>query len=243
MRRNRTGLIHLIGLSGGVLLAGAGAGQARGQERKTPPDIRAAPKDHVSDFLEDPFVTKYRKKFFAVFSGDTSQFEQGMTEIEAMLAKDPNDARALVWHGNGLMVRGGLKKFYGDPKTGQKLLLDSKKECDRAVLLDPENVNILAMRAVTLHIAGQYWKQKDLPHESYQTIIHDLEKSRKIIRPDRMKRISVHARGEILSELADAYGKTGQREKSLAVWREVRRSVPGSKYAALADAALKQETP
>ena len=132
----------------------------------------------------------------------------------------------------------GLKKFYGDSKTGQKLLLDSKNELDRAVSLDPENVNILAMRAVTLHIAGQYWKAQDLPPDTWQTIVRDLEKSRRIIRPDRMKRLSVHARGEILSELAEAYGKLGERGKSLAIWREVEKSVPNSKYAKQAESEL-----
>ena len=240
MRRKGTVKFRVIGRLGLALIL-IGGNAAGAQERKTPPDIHSKPGDHVSDFLEDPFVTKYRKKFFAVFSGNTSEFEQGMSELDALLAKNPNDARALVWHGNGLMVRAGLKKFYGNPKAGQILLLDSKKELDRAVSLDPENVNIIAMRAVTLHIAGQYWLEKDLPPETWQTIVHDLEKSRKIIRPDRMKRISAHARGEILSELAEAYGKLGQKEKSLTLWREVQKSTPNSKYAQQAAAVLKAE--
>ena len=207
--------------------------------RKTPLDIHAKPVDHVSAYLEDPFVTKYRRKFFAVFRGDFSQFEQGMKEIEAMLAKNPRDARARVWHGNGLMVRAGVKRFTGQVEAGKKLLLQSKAECDRAVALAPQDVNILAMRAVTLHIAGEYWKPEELPKRTWETIIQDLEKSRAIIRPDRMPQLSVHARGEILSELANAYQKTGQAAKARELWQEIQKSVPDSQYAQQAEKALK----
>ena len=63
MWRGQAGLINIIGLWV-LTLAEAGGTPIGAQERNAPPDIRAAPKDHVSDFLEDPFVTKYRKKFF-----------------------------------------------------------------------------------------------------------------------------------------------------------------------------------
>ena len=234
-------------LSGGVLFGLAAFGAFSGspvQGQKTPDIATEATRksdEHVSEFLEDPFVTKYRKKFFAVFAGKTGEFEQGMSELDALLAKNPKDARALVWHGNGLMVRAGLLRFKGKSEEGHKVLLNSKIELDKAVALDPDNVNILAMRAVTLHIAGQYWPEKELPAGTWTTIIHDLEKSRKIINPERMKKISVHARGEILSELANAYGKAGNREKSRGLWEEVKQVVPGSKYAVQAEAALQAE--
>lgn len=203
-------------------------------------DIHAKSDEHSSGFLEDPFVTKYRKKFFSVFSGNMSEFENGMKELDAMLAKNPDDARALVWHGNGLMVKAGLVKMTGKSDEAKHLLLDSKKAMDRAVSLAPENVNILAMRAVTLYIAGKYWSDDDLPPGSWQAVIDDLEKSRKIIGQERMRRLSIHARGEILSELATGYTHMKRLDKARALWNEVIRSVPKSKYAAQAEEQLKQ---
>ena len=227
-------------LFGAALLFGTSG--IRAQIPNAPPQIKADKSEHVTKYMEDPFVTKYRKKFFSVFAGKTGEFEQGMSELDAMLAKNPNDARALVWHGNGLMVRAGLKKIQGQSDAGRQLLIDSKKELDRAVSLDPDNVNILAMRAVTLHIAGQYWKASDMPAGSWQAIIADLEKTRRIIPPQAMKKLSIHARGEILTELADAYQKAGMANKSRSIWLETLKSVPNSRYAAQAKTALETLT-
>lgn len=202
--------------------------------------VQSKADEHASHFLEDPFVTKYRQKFFAVFHGDTSKFEEGMSELDAMLAKNPGDARALVWHGNGLMVRGGLLKFKGKSAEGRQLLLDSKKELDRAVSLDPDDVNIIAMRAVTLNIEGKYWPAADLPPNCFETIISDLEKARNIINPARFKLLSVHARGEILTELAFAYDKTGKHDKARPLWQEAKDTLAGSAYATQAETALKK---
>ncbi len=236
IRARRLRLGWLAGMALGV------SGLAQGQAVVMPPQAngpQARASDHVSGFLEDPFVTEYRRKFFSVFAGKTDEFEQGMRELSAMLAKNPNDARALVWHGNGLMVRAGLLKFHGKPEEGRALLVESKQELDRAVALDPDNVNILAMRAVTLYIAGKYWMDADLPKGSWQAVIADLEKSRRILGPERMKKLSIHARGEILSELATAYTRTAQPGKARELWQEVEQAVPGSSYAEKAEVARK----
>ena len=49
-----------------------------------------------------------REDFFAGMSGDTARFDRAMTTCEEMLARDPRNAPALVWHGAGLLVRSGI---------------------------------------------------------------------------------------------------------------------------------------
>ena len=56
-------------------------------------------------YVEDPFVTEYRQKFFAAMRGDSKTFNQAYADMEAMLKKDPKDARALVWRGNGKTIK------------------------------------------------------------------------------------------------------------------------------------------
>jgi hypothetical protein len=56
-------------------------------------------------YAEDPFITEYRQKFFAALRGDFKTFNAGFAEIEAMVKKNPRDARALVWLGNGQTIK------------------------------------------------------------------------------------------------------------------------------------------
>lgn len=234
----------VIGMAACLALNAEAVSAAQQPERSAPgstsqAQVKPKDKDHVSEFLEDPFVTKYRRLFFSVFNGKMDGYAEGMKELEAMLAKNPNDARALVWHGNGLMIRGGLQRFRGQRQEAVKSLVDSRKELDRAVSLDPENVSILAMRAVTIFGMGTYFNENEIPAGSWQKLISDLEKSRKIIGPDRMKKLSVHARGEILTELATGYTHVGKFDKARALWNEALKAVPDSQYSKKAELALK----
>jgi len=203
-----------------------------------PTQNSAKNEDHQSSFLEDPFITEYRRKFFSVFQGKTQEFESGMAELDAMLQKNPDDARALVWRGNGLMVRAGLLKLRGNVDEGKRLLQESRKEMDRAVSISPDDVNIIAMRAVTVHMMGLYWKNEEMPAESWEALIADLEKTRRLIGKERFKKISVHARGEILTELANGYKRTGKIKQANALWKETLRLAPDSRYARMAEKAL-----
>ena len=199
---------------------------------------RAKVEDHQSSFLEDPFITEYRRKFFSVFQGKTAEFEGGMSELDMMLQKNPDDARALVWRGNGLMVRAGLLKLRGKGEEGKRLLQESRKEMDRAVSISPDDVNIIAMRAVTVHMMGMYWKNEDIPAGSWEALIADLEKTRKLIGGERFKQISVHARGEILTELANGYKRVGKMKQANTLWRETLLLAPDSRYSRMAEKAL-----
>ncbi|MGH2638328.1 MAG: hypothetical protein ACRDF4_03450, partial [Rhabdochlamydiaceae bacterium] len=40
-------------------------------------------------YKEDPFITKYRTEFFAVFQGDFKTFYKAYAEIQAMVKKNP----------------------------------------------------------------------------------------------------------------------------------------------------------
>lgn len=227
----------IVGLTA-LTMTGIHAQTKKANSNASPPIAQVKKEDHVSAFLEDPFITKYRKKFFSVFQGKFGEFEGGMTELEAMLKKNPHDARALVWHGNGLTVRAGLQKMIGKGQDAVKLLTASRKELDRAVNLSPDDVNIIAMRAVTIHTMGQYWKPEEVPAGSWELLIADLEKTRQIIGKERFPKISVHARGEILTELADGYQRVGKNAEATALWKETLVSVPNSRYATMAEKAL-----
>lgn len=182
-------------------------------------------------YEEDPFIVEYREKFFAVFRGDVRTFETAYAEIEAMLTKNPKDARALVWRGNGKTVRAGLT-FLRDRKLEEALkqLEDSRRDLDAAVALRPNDPNIYMMRAATLYVQEMYFPPERLPRVVYETLRDDCLRFIKYL-GDRITRVSIHVRGETYGELGIAYLRLGEKEKARAAFQRVIELCPGTAYA------------
>lgn len=182
-------------------------------------------------YQEDPFIIEYRKKFFAVFRGDVKTFQAAVKEIDAMVEKNPKDARALVWKGNGQTVQAGVLLTLGKLKESLALLESSRKLMDRAVSLKPADPNIYMMRAATLFIQHQYWKREDLPNTVYEQLRDDCLRFIKFIGPERMKKVSIHVRGEAYGELGIAYAALGDKDKAVETFETLRRLNPDTDYA------------
>ena len=180
--------------------------------------------------MEDPFIVKYRKEFFSVFRGDFKRFDRAFDEIVKMVAKDPKDARAIVWLGNGQTVKAGLLQNAGKKAEGEKMLAESRKNLDLAVSLRPKDPNIYMMRAATLFIQGQYWPESDIPRSNWEKLRDDCKKFIAYLGPDRIKRVSIHVRGEALGELGIAYSKLGDRDKAKEAFQRVIQLDPGTDY-------------
>ncbi|CAN5701807.1 hypothetical protein BH11ARM2_BH11ARM2_06650 [soil metagenome] len=181
-------------------------------------------------YVEDPFIVKYRKRFFAIFKGDVASFNQAYGEIEAMVKKDPKDARALVWLGNGQTVKAGVAKMTGRTAEGEDLLVKSRETLDRAVALRPKDPNIYMMRAATLYIQGQYWPADKLPRVVWERLRDDCERFVKYIGPARLPKVSTHVRGEAFGEIGIAYLRLGDKEKARAAFENVIKYCPGTAY-------------
>lgn len=181
-------------------------------------------------YLEDPFIVEYRQKFFSVFRGDFATFDKASKEIDAMLVKNPKDARALVWKGNGITVRAGVKKALANKEDGLKKLEESRQVLNAAVKLRPNDPNIYMMRAATLYIQGQLWKPQDLPATVWETLRDDCLKFIKFVGPKRISRVSIHVRGEAYGELGIAYSRLGQKDKARAAFQKVIDQCPDTDY-------------
>lgn len=181
-------------------------------------------------YVEDPFIIEYRRKFFAVFRGDFATFNKAFAEIEAMVKKDPTDARALVWLGNGQTVRAGILRTTGKAEEASRLLAESRKTLDRAVALKPDDPNIYMMRAATLYIQGQYWPAKEIPVVNWERLRDDCLRFIQFIGPERMGRVSVHVRGEAYGELGIAYKNLGEKAKAREAFKKAAELCPGTEY-------------
>jgi tetratricopeptide (TPR) repeat protein len=193
-------------------------------------------------YKEDPFIREYRQKFFSVFRGDAQTFEKAYGEVEAMIAKNPKDARALVWLGNGQTVKGGLLLLKGKREESLALLDQSRKTLDRAVALRPKDPNIYMMRAATLYIQGQYWPAKDLPRSTWENLRDDCLRFEKYLGP-KMPRVSIHLRGETYGELGIAYARLGEKEKARAAFQRVITLCPNTDYSKRAQREIEKLTP
>lgn len=180
-------------------------------------------------YKEDPFIREYRRKFFAVFRGDFPTFEKAYGEVETMVAKNPKDARALVWLGNGQTVKGGLMLMKGQRDDSLTLLAQSRKTLDQAVALRPNDPNIYMMRAATLYIQGQYWPAKDLPRSTWERLRDDCLRFEKFLGP-KMPRVSIHLRGETYGELGMAYLRLGEKEKAKKAFQRIIDLCPDTDY-------------
>jgi hypothetical protein len=195
------------------------------------------PAENVSEpglYVEDPFIVEYRKKFFAVFRGDFATFEAGMTEIEAMVEADPNDARALVWRGNGRMVRAGILFLQNKAEDARQLLSQSRADMDRAVSITPEDPNIYMMRAATLLLIHQRFPREWSDEALYATLETDALNFVGHIGWHRLPRTSIHLRGEALASLAIAQRELGKWEESKLNWRRLMMLNRGTRYEAKA---------
>jgi tetratricopeptide (TPR) repeat protein len=181
-------------------------------------------------YTEDPFIVEYRRKFFAVFRGDFATFERAYAEVTEMVRKNPRDARALVWVGNGQTVKAGLLRLSRKEAEARELLEKSRRTLDQAVELRPDDPNIYMMRAATLYIQGQYWPAAELPREVWERLRDDCEKFLRFLGPLRIERVSVHVRGEAYGELGIAYVRLGEKEKAHRAFQRVIELCPGTEY-------------
>jgi tetratricopeptide (TPR) repeat protein len=180
-------------------------------------------------YTEDPFIIEWRAKFFAVFRGDFVTFNKAYADIREMVRKNPKDARAMVWLGNGHTVQAGVLRGQGKAEEAEKLLVESRKVLDKAVALSPEDPNIYMMRAATLYIQGQYWPAEKLPRTVWETLRDDCLRFIKFL-GDRMPRTSIHLRGETYGSLGIAYARLGEKAKAKEAFEMVIRLNPNTAY-------------
>lgn len=190
------------------------------------------PEYHTHDpsvYQEDPFIVHYRQEFFSVFRGDFARFEKAYAEIQQMAKKNPRDARAVVWLGNGDTVKAGLLWMQGKKDQSLKLLEESRPILDRAVALKPEDPNIFMMRAVTLYIQGQNWPAENIPKENWEKLRADCLHLIMLLGKD-FPRVSLHVRGETYGELGIAELKLGDTKAAAAAFQKVIEFCPGTDY-------------
>ena len=156
-----------------------------------------------------------RADFFAGMFGDKTRLERGMQFCEKVLAKHPQHAQALVWHGGGLLSRAALAYEKGDSTLGDQLFRRGLKEMDDAKRFEPENMGVSIGRAATLIGISQsgYDPADQQGRQLLESAASDYERVLARQQP-RFANLAMHNRGELLFGLASAWSMLGNQAKT-----------------------------
>jgi hypothetical protein len=164
---------------------------------------------------ETRFDFLVREDFFSGFAGNGASLDRGMKTCEAILAKNPGNAEALVWHGSGLSFISGQLFQKGDFAKGMELFERGVKEMDDAVALAPDQVGVLIPRGATLLTATRAMPPGANTRRLLAQGLADYEKTYELQKP-YFDTLSGHARGELLFGLAEGYLRAGAGNETRA---------------------------
>jgi hypothetical protein len=178
-----------------------------------------------------------REDFFAGFAGDAEALARGMTKCEEVLAKDAKNAEALVWHGAGLSYSAKREFMSGNARKGRQVQTQGVGEMNEAAALRPDDAAVLIPRASVFLSAGLHVPSPEVAKKDFETAANDYEKT---LRPQtaEFRKLPVHARGELLGGLAEAWNGLGETEKSRVYLKRMPDELPETEYARFAKGVL-----
>ncbi len=190
---------------------------------------------------QDRFDMQVRNYFFAGLAGDASSLQKGMKICEGILASDPKQPEALVWHGMGLITESREAFQEGDRQNGAALWQRGLDEMDQAEAMAPDELGVRIVRGAVLLVASQYLPDAEAAHPLIEKGLSDYEKAYSVQGPD-LSHLGTHAQGELMIGMADAYARLGQQDKAQLWFERIQKDLPGTPYANSAAAWLETKT-
>jgi hypothetical protein len=175
------------------------------------------------------FADLVRADFFAGMQGDRARFERAMQLCETTMAKNPEDAEAMVWHGSGLLIRSAQAGQDKDVKS-EVLFQQGLDEMDRAVVLAPDSPSVLLPQGATLLSVSAAAISPELSNKLLRQGVEDYEKVLRL-QASYFATLPLHARGELLSGLADGWHRLGDETRAREYHQRIVRECAGSAYA------------
>lgn len=173
-----------------------------------------------------------RNGFFAGFAGDQAALDRSMKYCEEILASEPRNAEAMVWHGGGLVYLSGRAFQTGDRQKGIELWMRGNRELDEAVALAPGHISVVIPRgAVLLNATRMMPIERARP--SIEKGVSDYETAYQV-QKDRLDQMSAHAKGELLFGIAEGNSRLGNMDKANEFFTLISNVLPGTEYASRA---------
>ena len=183
-----------------------------------------------------------RDDFFAGLAGDRARLDQAMKVCEEALVADPRHAEAMVWHGAGLIVRGGQAAQAGDVQKAGPLTARGLEEMDAGARLAPTKIGVLVVRAAILSRLARVPFFADREREWLEIAVAHYGTALTLQAP-QFAQMSTHSRGELLGGLAENFDRLGQTERARHYLTRIVTELPDTTYAARARAWLATDSP
>jgi tetratricopeptide (TPR) repeat protein len=177
------------------------------------------------------FDALVRDDFFAGMMGDVARLDRGMKFCEEILAKNPQHAEALVWHGGGLLARAAQAYAKGNSALGDDLWNRGLEEMNKAIAFEPNNMGVKIGRSATLiGLAQSGWDPSDAEARALLlSALTDYEKVYQWQKPF-FRELGIHSRGELLFGLASGWSILGEKDKALNYLRLIVEECRGTAY-------------
>ncbi len=182
-----------------------------------------------------------REDFFVGFTGDDARLTHGIKVCEQMMAKYPDFAEAMVWHGSGMVFQASKLFAKGDSKQGMTVWQKGLDEMDAAVKLEPNNISVLIPRAATLIPGARFINYKPLADSLWTRAASDYEKTYAVQKAD-FDKLDAHSKGELLFGLAEVNARLGKEEKARAYLKQIQQVCKATDYVTEAQSWLDRKT-
>lgn len=175
---------------------------------------------------EQRFDFLVRQDFFDGMRGDAAALDRAQKLCEATLAKHPDHAEALVWHGAALAARSSQAFAAGDRGKGIELYTKALAEMDRAVTLAPQSPGVriprgAVMLAMAPHVPEpERTKLAERGVADYETTL--------AAQTSYFTTLTLHSREQLLYGLTDGYAMLGETDKARATYERMRHEAAGS---------------
>jgi hypothetical protein len=183
------------------------------------------------------FDEKVRADFFDGMAGDTAAMERAMKVCEETLAKNPQHAEALVWHGAGVISRARGAFEAGNRQQGIAFYMQGLGEMDKAVELEPDNIGVRIPRGAVLLAMAPFVPEPEKT-KLLERGISDYEKTY-TLQKDHFATLTLHSREQLLYGLTDGYANLGKVEQATAYFEKMKVEAAGSELLPRAAARAK----
>lgn len=185
-----------------------------------------APPARAAEASPERFDEKVRADFFDGLRGDTAAMDRAMKVCEETLAKHPEHAEAMVWHGAGILGRASTAFRAGDRERGIALYSQGLAEMDAAVALEPNNIGVRIPRGAVLLAMAPFVPEPEKT-KLLERGVGDYEATY-ALQQSYFPTLTLHAREQLLYGLTDGYAHLGKPDKAAAYYEKMKLAAADS---------------
>jgi tetratricopeptide (TPR) repeat protein len=182
-----------------------------------------------------------RSDLFAAMAGSPERLQNMLDASGKILARNPDHAQALLWHGAATL--GG---FFAEAQKGNVMAAmpafgKAEAEMDRAVSLAPNDLEIRVVRAVLYAPASRHMPppySERLLEKTRADFQHTFD-----LQQEKLGELGTHPLGELLQGLGDTYSRQGKPADAEKYYRMIQTRLKSTEYARRADEWMRTKQP